>query len=81
MKSVNIRTLKHETAALMERVAVGESLEVRRRNRPVAILSPIKARKPAGQRPDFKDRLHSIYGDKVLPRTSTDLLAEERGAR
>lgn len=81
MKSVNIRSLKHETAALMERVAMGESLEIRRRDKRIAILKPLESKNKTSSRPDFRKRLQDIYGDRVLPKTATELLGEERGER
>lgn len=81
MKSVNIRSLKHETGALMERVALGESVEIRRRNQPIAVLKPVESDQSCGQRPDFRKRLQTIYGDQMLPQTATELLFEERGDR
>ena len=59
----------------------GEQVEIRRRGRPVAVLSRPR-RKPAGSgRPDFLERLKSIYGDRVLEVTATDVLSEEREGR
>lgn len=81
MESVNIRSLKHETSTLMERVALGESVEIRKRNQPIAVLKPVENRKGPSQRPDFKKRLRAIYGDRALADTATDLLAKERGER
>lgn len=81
MKSVNIRSLKHETAAVMERVAMGESVEIRRRDKRIAILKPLESEKKSRTRPDFRKRLQDIYGDRVLPKTATELLSEERGER
>ena len=81
MKSVNIRSLKHETGPLMERIALGESFEIRRRNQPIAVLQPLASDKKSGPRPDFRERLRAIYGDKMLPQTATELLSEERGER
>ncbi len=81
MRAVNIRSLRHETVEIMEHVARGESLEIRRRNQPVAILKPFGAENKAPMRPDFRRRLRAIYGDQLLPETGTELLAEERGDR
>jgi len=81
MKSVNIRSLKHETSALMERVALGESVEIRRRNKPIAVLKPAESSRTSSNRPDFRKRLQVIYGDRVLPETATELLSDERGDR
>ena len=81
MKTVNIRSLRHETVEIMERVARGERLEIRRRNQPVAVLRPVRSDNQQPKRPDFRKRLDAIYGDRVLPETGTQLLAEERGDR
>jgi prevent-host-death family protein len=81
MKSVNIRNLKHETSALMERVALGESVKITRHNQPIAVIKPVETQKNGNPRPDFRKRLHAIYGDRVLPKTATELLSEERGER
>ncbi len=80
MKTTSIRELKHDTSTVLAMVANGESVEVRRRNVPVAVISPIKT-KPAAVRPDFRGRLKAIYGDKILTTTGTDLISEDRGNR
>jgi antitoxin (DNA-binding transcriptional repressor) of toxin-antitoxin stability system len=51
---------------------------VRRRGRPVALLTP---RRPPRRvaRPDFLARLRGIYGNRVLSRTGTDVVSEARG--
>lgn len=77
VKTTTIRELKHDTSTVLSWVADGETVEVRRRNQPVALLSPPK--RPAVKRPDFAARLKAIYGPKVLPRTATDLISESRG--
>jgi antitoxin (DNA-binding transcriptional repressor) of toxin-antitoxin stability system len=60
-------------------VAEGETVEVRRRNEPVAILSPPRRKKPI-RRPDFAARLEAIYGTKVLAATGTEVVSEPRSA-
>lgn len=80
MKTTTIRELKHATSTVLSWVAEGESVEVRRRNRPVALLSPLK-RKMAIARPDFAARMQAIYGELVLPSTATEIVAEARGER
>jgi len=81
MKTINIRSLKNETTTVLKRVALGESLEIRRRNKPLAILKPMDSGKAGVSRPDFRQRLRDIYGDKLLPSTATDVISEERGDR
>jgi len=78
MKTTTIRELKHDTTTVLSWVARGESVEVRRRGEPVAVLSPRK-RKARVVRPDFLARLRTVYGDKVLSPTATDLVSEARG--
>jgi antitoxin (DNA-binding transcriptional repressor) of toxin-antitoxin stability system len=78
MRTTTIRELKHATTTVLSWVAEGESVEVRRRGEPVAILCPQK-RKARIARPDFAARLHAIYGERVLPTTATDVVRESRG--
>jgi antitoxin (DNA-binding transcriptional repressor) of toxin-antitoxin stability system len=78
MRTTTIRELKHDTTTVLSWVAHGESVEVCRRDQPVAILSPPK-RASRVVRPDFKARLQAIYGKKRLGTTGTDLISESRG--
>lgn len=80
MKTTTIRELKHATSAVLSWVADGESVEVRRRAQPVALLTPIKRRAPI-TRPNFTGRLRAIYGAVELPTTATDLVNQARGER
>ena len=80
MQRTTIRELKHSTTKVLSLVAAGASVEVRRYNRPVAVLSP-PARKAAGPRPDFAQRLKEIYGVDMLKTTGSQLVSELRGAR
>jgi len=78
MKTTSIRELRHSTSKVLAWVAQGETVEVQKRGDPVAVLSPRK-RKGSIVRPDFSGRLRTIYGDKVLPTTGTDVVSEARG--
>ena len=78
MRTTTIRELKHDTTTVLSWVAGGESVEVRRRAQPVAILSPPK-RMARVVRPDFAARLRTIYGARILSSTGTDLVSEARG--
>lgn len=82
MKIASIRELRHDTAAVLGWVEAGESVEIRRRGKLVAVLAP--PARPVSQsavRPDFGARLKTIYGERMLQPTATELLAEERGDR
>ncbi len=74
------RELKHEMSTVLGWVAAGETVEVRRRQQPVAVLSP-PVRKTPTKHPPFAARLAAIYGAKVLKATWTDLVSESRGER
>jgi antitoxin (DNA-binding transcriptional repressor) of toxin-antitoxin stability system len=78
MKVTTIRQLKHDTSTVLGWVAAGETVEVRRRNHPVAILSPPK-RASRVVKPDFAERLRGVYGSTVLPTTGTDIISDSRG--
>jgi antitoxin (DNA-binding transcriptional repressor) of toxin-antitoxin stability system len=78
MKSTTIRELKHDTTTVLGWVAAGESVEVLRRRKLVAVLSPPRTKSPP-KRPDFAARLSSIYGSKMLTKTATDLIGDARG--
>jgi antitoxin (DNA-binding transcriptional repressor) of toxin-antitoxin stability system len=78
MRSTTIRELKHDTTMVLSWVAAGQTVEVRRRNQPVALLSPPK-RKAAVRRPDFAARLKATYGKTRLTTTGTALIATARG--
>ena len=80
MKSVNIRSLSHQTGKVLDRVALGESVEIRRRNKLIGVIQPTH-HETAQARLDFRARLESIYGQTILEKTATELLQEERGDR
>jgi antitoxin (DNA-binding transcriptional repressor) of toxin-antitoxin stability system len=80
MRTTTIRELKHATSTVLGWVAAGETVEVRRRSQPVAVLSPPK-RAGRTARPDFVARLQTVYGSTVLPVTGTAIISESRGAR
>ena len=80
MKRTSIRELKHQTSKVLAVVETGGTLEVCRRGKPVAVLSPPGSRMKA-EKPDFAARLREIYGDRILESTGTEVIAETRGER
>ena len=80
VKRTTIRGLKHETTTVLSWVAQGETVEIRRRDEPVALLQPAK-RRTAIRRPDFAARLRRVYGSRILGTTATELIAKDRGER
>jgi antitoxin (DNA-binding transcriptional repressor) of toxin-antitoxin stability system len=80
MKHATIREIKNETSRVLSMVESGQSVEIRRRSKPIAILSPV-GNQPSPVMPDFMARLRDIYGDNVLETTHTVLISEARGER
>lgn len=80
MKQASIREIKHETSRVLGMVEAGQTVEICRRRKPVAILSP-PIKDKAVEMPDFVARLRRIYGDRVLETTGTELVDEARGER
>ena len=80
MKQTTIRELKHATSHVLGMVEAGQTVEILRRRKSVAILSPPTAKKPLAM-PDFAARLRNIYGDVVLETTGTQVVNDARGER
>ena len=78
MRKTTIRELKHQTTTVLSWVASGETVQVLRRNVPVAVLSPVQPDAKVAT-PDFSARLKSIYGSRQLETTATDLISDSRG--
>lgn len=78
MKTTTIRELRHDTSTVLSWVSGGETVEVRRRGKPVAVLSSCR-RERRVVRPDYVGRLKAIYGDGILPTTGTDIVGDSRG--
>jgi prevent-host-death family protein len=80
MKTATVRQVRHDFSTVLDWVAEGEHVEISKRGKIVALLSPPPAPKPARakKRPDFAARLKRIYGEKVLP---GNIIVEERESR
>lgn len=69
MKTATVRDLRNNFAKLEAWVAAGERVEIRRRDKPVAVLGPASeqaAGKQAVKRPDYEARRKAIWGDRVF---------------
>ena len=82
VKKTNIRELKHATSTVLGWVEQGESVEITRRNKVVAVISPPPPESSQKiVRPDYEARLTAIFGDKILPTTANELMDYDRGDR
>lgn len=80
MKTATLRKLRHDFGSVFAWVEQGEPVEISRRGKIIAILSPPPPPKTARprKRPDFAARMKRIYGDLDLP---GDAVVEDRESR
>jgi len=80
MRTATVRQLRHNFGSVLSWVEEGEAVGISKRGKVVALLSPPPQSRPrkARKRPDFRERLHRIYGDQVL---QGDVVAAERSTR
>lgn len=82
MRKTNARELKHATASILDRVEQGETIEITRHNRVIAVLSPPQPEKNRElETYDYAERLKEIFGDRKMPTTGTELMTYDRGDR
>jgi prevent-host-death family protein len=79
--SVSIRELQQNLKRVVARVERGEVVEVTRRRRPVARLTPVAPAVPTEGWPDLEERTRAVFGDRVIAPGGSEVLVEARGAR
>jgi prevent-host-death family protein len=79
--SVSVRELQQNLKRVMTRVERGETVEVTRRNRPIARLSPARTSEPKSDWPDLDARTRSVFGDSVVSPSGSQVISDERGNR
>lgn len=81
MKTATVRQLRTEFPKVLKWVNAGQAVAITRRRKVVANLTP--AGDPPREKivpPDFKARLRSIYGEKVVQAWKmADILSENKG--
>lgn len=68
MKTATVRDLRNHFSKLEAWLADGQSIEIRRRGQPVAVLT-VPSALPDAKRPpmpDFKARREAIWGDRIF---------------
>lgn len=78
MTKASVRDLRYGFKKIERLLRQGEEIEITSRRRIIARLIPQDAESPP-ELPDFLKRLRANYGDKILPVTGADLIAEDRG--
>lgn len=80
--TISIRELQENLKQVMQRVERGQVIEVTRRRRAVARLSPLAENAgPASPWPDLDARARTVFGDRVVTRSGSEVVVESRGER
>ena len=80
--TISIRELQQNLKQVMQRVERGEVIEVTRRRRAVARLSPLTENaRPASPWPDLDARARAVFGDRVVTPPGSGVVVESRGER
>jgi antitoxin (DNA-binding transcriptional repressor) of toxin-antitoxin stability system len=77
MKKATIRDLRYNFSAVESLLQAGQEVQITRRKKVIARMLP-PAAVSSGKRPDFLGRLKSIYGDKQLAVSGSELIEAER---
>ena len=83
MKTATIRQVRHDFGTVLEWVGEGEQVEISKRGKIVALLSPPPTIKPprARKRPDLAARLKLRDGGRVIANHAmNDILDYNKGA-
>jgi prevent-host-death family protein len=77
MRQVTVRELQQSIRNVIEQVERGETVEVTRRRRPVARLSPIQKPRHVVTWPDLDARARKVLGSRVIrPGAGARILAD-----
>ena len=80
--TISIRELQQNLKQVMERVERGQVVEVTRRRRAVARLSPLVDKSgPASPWPDLNARARTVFGARLVTPSGSDVVIEDRGDR
>jgi len=81
MGNVTVRELQQQTKSVIERVEHGEIIEVLRRRRPVARLSPVPQHQKPGAWPDLAKRVRDVFGKRTIKPGASRAVVDARGER
>jgi prevent-host-death family protein len=77
MRKVTVRELQQNIRRVMEQVERGETVEVTRRRRSVARLTPIRQPRQPVTWPDLAERARKVFGNRIVePGAGEQLLAD-----
>jgi len=79
MRKVTVRELQQNVRRVMEQVERGETVEVTRRRRPVARLTPIRQPRRPAPWPDLDERARKVLGRRVVEPGAGEQILGDRG--
>jgi len=81
MSNVTVRELQQHTKSVIERVERGETIEVLRRRRPVARLSPVPQQQKPSAWPDLAKRIRGVFGKRTIKPGASRAVLDARSER
>jgi prevent-host-death family protein len=79
MKTVSVRELQQNIKRVIDQVEHGQVVEVTRRRRVVARLTPARPVSKPIRWPDLKKRARAVFGDTVIEPPPSEQVALDRG--
>ena len=79
MKQVTVRELQQNIRSVLQRVQAGEVIEVTRRRRPVARITPTSDPDAPERWPDLAARTKSVFGSRKIDPAPSEQIAADRG--
>jgi antitoxin (DNA-binding transcriptional repressor) of toxin-antitoxin stability system len=81
MRKVSVRELQQQLRRVLELVQRGETVEITKRHRVIARLSPTQQPRARTAWPDLEARSRKVLGDRVLSPGGMEEILTDRGAR
>jgi prevent-host-death family protein len=79
MKTVSVRELQQNIKRVIDQVEHGQVVEVTRRRRVVARLTPARPAPKRVRWPDLEKRARKVFGDRVIVPPPSEQVARDRG--
>ena len=80
MKTVSVRELQQNIKHVIDQVERGQVVEVTRRRRVVARLTPVRPAVKRVRWPDLEKRAHVVFGDSTIEPPASEQVSEDRGS-
>lgn len=81
MRKVSVRELQQQLRRVLDLVRRGETVEITKRHRVIARLSPSGAARGTAPWPDLDARAREVLGDRILTPGGMEQVLSDRGTR